>query len=38
MLGDLGTPTKAKLEQTMKNHVLEKAELIGTYERGKTKK
>src|SRR5213078_4602232 len=21
MLGDLGTPTKAKLEQTMKNHV-----------------
>src|SRR6266852_2422537 len=37
LLGDLGTPTKAKLEQALKNHVLEKAELIGTYERGKTK-
>ena len=35
VLGDLGTPTKAKLEQAMRDHVLEKAELIGTYERGK---
>jgi Raf kinase inhibitor-like YbhB/YbcL family protein len=33
MLGDLGTPAKAKLEQAMRAHVLEKAELIGTYER-----
>jgi Raf kinase inhibitor-like YbhB/YbcL family protein len=38
VLGDLGTPNKAKLEQTLRNHVLEKAELIGTYERGKEAK
>jgi hypothetical protein len=35
VLGDLGTPTKTKLEQAMRDHVLEKAELIGTYERAK---
>jgi hypothetical protein len=35
MLGDLGTPPKAKVEQAIRDHVLEKAELIGTYERGK---
>jgi len=33
-LGDLGQPTKAGLEQAMSGHVLEKAELIGTYEHG----
>jgi Raf kinase inhibitor-like YbhB/YbcL family protein len=33
VLGDLGTPTKAKLEEKMKGHILEKAELIGTYEK-----
>jgi len=32
-LGDLGTPTKAKLEQAMDGHVLAKAELFGTYEK-----
>jgi Raf kinase inhibitor-like YbhB/YbcL family protein len=36
LLGDKGQLTKAKLEDTMKGHVLEKAELIGTYQ--KTKK
>jgi Raf kinase inhibitor-like YbhB/YbcL family protein len=34
-LGDLGTPTKAALEKAMKGHVLEKVELMGTYERAK---
>jgi Raf kinase inhibitor-like YbhB/YbcL family protein len=32
-LGDLGTPTKARLEQAMKGHVLEHAELMVTYEK-----
>jgi Raf kinase inhibitor-like YbhB/YbcL family protein len=32
-LGDLGTPTKAKLEQAMAGHVLERAELMGTYQK-----
>jgi hypothetical protein len=32
-LGDLGTPTKAKLEAAMKGHVLEQAELMGTYQK-----
>jgi hypothetical protein len=32
-LGDLGTPTKAKLEEAMDGHVLEKAQLMGTYEK-----
>jgi len=31
-LGDLGEPTKADLERAMTGHVLEQAELIGTYE------
>lgn len=30
-LGDLGEPTKAELERAMKDHVLDHAELIGTY-------
>ena len=29
-LGDLGTPTKAELEQAMEGHVVAKAELIAT--------
>lgn len=33
VLPDLGEPTKAKLEQAMKGHVIEEAELIGTYQR-----
>jgi Raf kinase inhibitor-like YbhB/YbcL family protein len=32
-LGDLGTPTKARLEPAMKGHVLAQAELMGTYQK-----
>lgn len=34
-LGDLKTPTKAQLLDRMKGHVLEQAELMGTYEKKK---
>jgi Raf kinase inhibitor-like YbhB/YbcL family protein len=34
-LGDLHTPTKAGLERAMEGHVLARAELIGTYEKGR---
>ncbi len=34
-LPDLGNPTKAQLEKAMQGHVIEKAELIGTYEKAK---
>lgn len=33
MLGDLGRPTKAKLESAMKGHVIAQAQLIGTYQK-----
>ena len=33
VLPDLGKPTKAQLEQAMKGHVLEVAELVGTYQK-----
>jgi Raf kinase inhibitor-like YbhB/YbcL family protein len=33
MLGDLRTPTKDQLIAAMKDHVLARAELVGTYER-----
>jgi Raf kinase inhibitor-like YbhB/YbcL family protein len=33
VLPDLGTPTKAKLEEAMRGHTIEQAELMGTYER-----
>jgi Raf kinase inhibitor-like YbhB/YbcL family protein len=33
VLSDLHRPTKAKLEQAIAGHVLEQAELIGTYEK-----
>lgn len=33
VLGDLGTPSKAKLEAAMKGHVLAQAELMGTYQK-----
>jgi Raf kinase inhibitor-like YbhB/YbcL family protein len=33
VLPDLGQPTKAQLEEAMRGHVLEKFELIGTYEK-----
>ena len=35
VLGDLGPPTKAKLEAAMKGHVLAQAELVGTYQKGR---
>ena len=34
-LGNMGAATKADLQQMMANHVLETAELVGTYERTK---
>jgi hypothetical protein len=34
-LPDLGAPTKAQLEKAMEGHVIEKAELVGTYEKKK---
>ncbi len=33
VLGDLGSPDKARLEQAMEGHVLGKAVLIGTYQK-----
>ncbi|MEE8366823.1 MAG: YbhB/YbcL family Raf kinase inhibitor-like protein [Thermoanaerobaculia bacterium] len=35
VLPDLGTPTKAKLEAAMEEHIIATAELVGTYERTK---
>ncbi len=32
-LGDLGHPTKARVEAAMKGHVLAQAELVGTYQK-----
>jgi len=32
-LGELDTPTKDNVEQAIRGHVLEQAELVGTYER-----
>ncbi|MEX0897006.1 MAG: YbhB/YbcL family Raf kinase inhibitor-like protein [Steroidobacteraceae bacterium] len=34
VLPDLRQPTKAQLEKAMEGHVLEKVELIGTYQKG----
>jgi Raf kinase inhibitor-like YbhB/YbcL family protein len=34
-LPDLGTPTKARLEEAMAGHILAEAVLMGTYEKGK---
>lgn len=33
VLPDLNRPTKARLEEAMQGHIIEKAELIGTYQR-----
>jgi Raf kinase inhibitor-like YbhB/YbcL family protein len=35
VLGDLGRPTKARLEAAIKGHVLAQAELVGTYQKGR---
>ena len=35
ILPDLNNPTKAKLEEEMKEHIITSAELIGTYEKQK---
>jgi Raf kinase inhibitor-like YbhB/YbcL family protein len=35
LLGDLGSPTKAKLLDAMKGHVLAEAQIMGTYEKKK---
>jgi len=35
VLGDLGNPTKAQLLAAMEGHVLARAELMGTYQRGR---
>lgn len=35
VLSDLGKPTKAQVEAAMKGHVLEQAELMGTYQKGR---
>jgi Raf kinase inhibitor-like YbhB/YbcL family protein len=37
VLLDLGTPTKAELEAAMRGHFLEQTELVGTYQKTKTK-
>jgi Raf kinase inhibitor-like YbhB/YbcL family protein len=33
VLGDLGSPTKARLEAAIEGHVLARAQLVGTYEK-----
>ena len=33
VLPDLGSPTKARLEEAMKSHVLAQAEIVGTYQK-----
>jgi Raf kinase inhibitor-like YbhB/YbcL family protein len=35
LLPDLGRPTKAALENAMKGHILGRAELVGTYQKGR---
>lgn len=37
LLPDLERPTKAQLEKAMEGHILDRAELIGTYEKSKKK-
>jgi Raf kinase inhibitor-like YbhB/YbcL family protein len=35
LLGDLGSPTKAKLEQAMKGHIVAQGQIMGTYQKKK---
>ncbi len=35
VLGDLGGPTKERLLEAMEGHILARAELVGTYQRGR---
>jgi Raf kinase inhibitor-like YbhB/YbcL family protein len=35
LLPDLGTPKKGQLEAAMQGHILEQAELVGTYQKGR---
>ena len=35
VLPDLGTPTKAELEQAIQGHILAQAELVGTYQKSR---
>jgi Raf kinase inhibitor-like YbhB/YbcL family protein len=35
LLPDLGTPTKAALEKAMEGHIIEKAELMGLYQKAR---
>jgi len=34
VLGDLGQPTKADVENAMKGHIIAQAQLVGTYQKG----
>ena len=34
LLPDLKQPTKAKLEEAMKGHIIREAQLVGTYQKG----
>jgi phosphatidylethanolamine-binding protein (PEBP) family uncharacterized protein len=34
ILDDLGTPTRQRLERAFAPHLLERAELMGTYQKG----
>ena len=36
-LPDLGRPTKAQLEEAMRGHILDSAELVGTYQKSKSR-
>jgi hypothetical protein len=36
VLTDLGKPTKAALEKAMQGHILEQAQIVGTYQRGRS--
>jgi len=35
VLDDLGPATRAEFEAAMRGHVIERAELVGTYQRGR---